>query len=109
MAVSTPDSSPPHIGGGLGPLQSEVKVNIVAMTQSEDVPLFFPQHGEHYRIELFEGDSFSGQCVELCEDCPFLRVKGLTKSCVNSIKVYGDGAYVSLQGEGLFGFLCVLD
>lgn len=33
MAVSTPDSSPPHIGGGLGPLQSEVKVNIVAMAQ----------------------------------------------------------------------------
>lgn len=23
----------PHIGGGLGPLQTEVKVNIVAMTQ----------------------------------------------------------------------------
>lgn len=63
------------------------------------MPLFFPQHGEHYRIELFEEDSFSGQCVELCEDCPFLRVKGLTKSCVNSIKVYGDGAYVSLQGR----------
>lgn len=56
-----------------------------------------PQHGEHYRIELFEGDNFSGQRVELCEDCPFLRVKGLTKNCVNSIKVYGDGAWVSVR------------
>lgn len=57
-----------------------------------------PQHGEHYRMELFEGDNFSGQCVELCDDCPFLQARGLTKNCVNSIKVYGDGAYVSLQG-----------
>lgn len=64
-----------------------------------------PQHGEHYRIELFEGDNFSGQRVELCEDCPFLRVKGLTKNCVNSIKVYGDGAWVSRVPP----FLCLIE
>ncbi|KAJ3611471.1 hypothetical protein NHX12_021486 [Muraenolepis orangiensis] len=29
-------------------------------------------HGEHYRIELFEACNFSGQCVELSDDCPFL-------------------------------------
>lgn len=59
--------------------------------------IILPQHGEHYRMELFEADNFSGQCVELCDDCPFLQARGLTKSCVNSVKVYGDGAYVSLQ------------
>ncbi|MEQ2214104.1 hypothetical protein XENOCAPTIV_029614, partial [Xenoophorus captivus] len=48
-------------------------------------------------LELFEGDNFAGQCVELCGDCPFLQARGLTKNCVNSIKVYGDGAYVSLS------------
>lgn len=48
-------------------------------------------------MELFEGANFAGQCVELCDDCPFLQGKGLAKNCVNSIRVYGDGAYVSLQ------------
>lgn len=51
-----------------------------------------PQHGEHYRMELFDGDNFTGQCVEVCEDCPFLQARGLTKDKINSIKVYGDGA-----------------
>lgn len=60
------------------------------------------QHGEHYRMELFEEDNFSGQCVELCDDCPFLQARGLTKNCINSIKVYGDGAYVSLRPFILF-------
>lgn len=55
------------------------------------------QHGEHYRMELFEGDNFSGEWVEVCEDCPFLQARGLTKNCINSIKVYGDGAYVSSE------------
>lgn len=53
------------------------------------------QHGEHYRMQLFEGADFAGQCVELCEDVPFLQGQGLSKNCINSIKVYGDGAYVS--------------
>nr|XP_020481134.1 gamma-crystallin N isoform X1 [Monopterus albus] len=49
-------------------------------------------HGEHYRIELFEGCNFSGQCVEICDDCPFLQSHGFSKNCINSVKVYGDGA-----------------
>ncbi|KAK7880389.1 hypothetical protein WMY93_032979, partial [Mugilogobius chulae] len=32
-------------------------------------------HGEHYRIEMFEGCNFSGQCVEICDDCPFCRAR----------------------------------
>lgn len=48
-------------------------------------------------MELFDGDNFTGQCVEVCEDCPFLQARGLTKDRISSIKVYGDGAYVSLQ------------
>uniref|UniRef100_A0A3Q3G7K3 Crystallin, gamma N2 n=1 Tax=Labrus bergylta TaxID=56723 RepID=A0A3Q3G7K3_9LABR len=54
-------------------------------------------HGEHYRIELFEACNFSGQCVEICEDCPFLQSRGLSKNCINSVKVYGDGR--PLQGQ----------
>ncbi len=50
------------------------------------------QHGEHYKMELYEGQNFTGQCVELCEDSPFLQSSGFSKSCLNSIKVYGDGA-----------------
>lgn len=48
-------------------------------------------------MELFDGDNFTGQCVEVCEDCPFLQARGLTKDRISSIKVYGDGAYVSLR------------
>lgn len=57
------------------------------------------QHGEHYRMELFEAGNFSGQGVELCDDCPFLQARGLTKNCINSLKVYGDGAYVYLRPQ----------
>lgn len=55
--------------------------------------LFFPssQHGEHYRIELFEACNYSGQCMEICDDCPFLQSRGFS-SCVNSVRVFGDGA-----------------
>ena len=52
------------------------------------------QHGEHYRMEIFDGPNFQGQCVELCDDCPFLQGRGLTKNCINSLRVFGDGAYV---------------
>lgn len=34
--------SPPYKGDGLGPLQREVKVNIIATTQCEDMSLSFP-------------------------------------------------------------------
>ena len=57
----------------------------------------FSQHGEHYRIELFEEPNFTGQFVELCQDCPFLQGQGMVKNCVNSLKAYGDGAYVFSQ------------
>lgn len=51
-----------------------------------------PEHGEHFRIDIFEGCNFTGQCLEFVEDCPFLQSRGWAKSCVNAIKVYGDGA-----------------
>lgn len=51
-----------------------------------------PQHGEHFRLEIFEGCNFTGQCLEFEEDCPFLQSRGWTKNCVNAIKAYGDGA-----------------
>ena len=50
------------------------------------------QHGEHYRIELFEGCNYTGQCMELCDDCPFLQSCGFGRTCVNSVRVFGDGA-----------------
>lgn len=51
-----------------------------------------PQHGENFRLEIFEGCNFTGQCLEFQEDCPFLQSQGWSKNCVNAIKVYGDGA-----------------
>lgn len=50
------------------------------------------EHGEHFRLEIFEGCNFTGQCLEFLEDCPFLQSQGWAKSCVNAVKVYGDGA-----------------
>lgn len=62
-------------------------------------PSFFPsaalgglQHGEHFRLEIFEGCNFTGQCLELVDDCPFLPSRGWAQTCVNAVKVYGDGA-----------------
>ncbi|XP_064361789.1 gamma-crystallin N isoform X1 [Dromaius novaehollandiae] len=51
-------------------------------------------HGEHYRIEIFEGNRFSGRSLELTEDCSFLQGRGWDQNYVNAIKVYGDGAWV---------------
>ncbi|KAK1794932.1 hypothetical protein P4O66_010125, partial [Electrophorus voltai] len=48
-------------------------------------------HGEHYRIQLFDSCNYMGQCIELCDDCPFLQSFGYGRTCVNSIRVYGDG------------------
>ncbi|KAK2489976.1 hypothetical protein MC885_018163 [Smutsia gigantea] len=61
-------------------------------------------HGEHFRLEIFEGCNFTGQRLELEDDCPFLQSWGWT-DCVNAIKVYGDGAYhgsMYLVGRGDF-------
>lgn len=51
-----------------------------------------PQHGEHFRLEVFEGCNFTGQCLRFQDDCPSLQSRGWAKNCVNAIKVYGDGA-----------------
>ncbi|XP_019739176.1 gamma-crystallin N-A [Hippocampus comes] len=66
-------------------------------------------HGEHYRLEVFEGDSFSGQHVELSEDCPLLQARGLTKSCIKSLKVYGDGAWVLYEEPNYRGRMYVVE
>lgn len=66
-------------------------VELRSASSSLSICLPIPQHGEHYRIELYESCSFSGQMVTLCDDCPFLQSRGL-KSCINSAKVFGDGA-----------------
>uniref|UniRef100_A0A7M4E9T5 GTP-binding protein Rheb n=1 Tax=Crocodylus porosus TaxID=8502 RepID=A0A7M4E9T5_CROPO len=55
------------------------------------------QHGEHYRIEIFEGNQFGGQSMEFTEDCSFLQGRGWSKNCVNAVKVYGDGAQRKLS------------
>lgn len=47
--------------------------------------------GGHFRLEIFEGCNFTGQCLELQDNCPFLQSRGWT-DCVNAVKVYGDGA-----------------
>uniref|UniRef100_A0A674AR37 GTP-binding protein Rheb n=1 Tax=Salmo trutta TaxID=8032 RepID=A0A674AR37_SALTR len=66
-------------------------------------------HGEHYRMELFEACNFSGQCVEICDDCPFLQSRGLSKSCINSIKVYGDGAWVMYEEPNFRGRMYIVE
>ncbi|MFT7813879.1 hypothetical protein AGIG_G19470 [Arapaima gigas] len=72
-------------------------------------PVVSPQHGEHYRIELFEGCDFSGCCVEFCEDCPFLQGHGLTSNCINSVRVYGDGAWVMYEEPSYRGQMYMLE
>uniref|UniRef100_A0A8B9S4P5 Crystallin gamma N n=1 Tax=Apteryx owenii TaxID=8824 RepID=A0A8B9S4P5_APTOW len=57
-------------------------------------------HGEHYRIEIFEGNRFSGRSLEFTEDCSFLQGRGWDKNYVNAIKAYGDGAEFCLRSAG---------
>ncbi|RVE62125.1 hypothetical protein OJAV_G00177590 [Oryzias javanicus] len=66
-------------------------------------------HGQHYRLELYEGDRFSGPCVELSDDCPFLQARGLTKTCINSLRVYGDGAWVLYEEPNYRGRMYVVE
>ncbi|KAL2085439.1 hypothetical protein ACEWY4_018759 [Coilia grayii] len=66
-------------------------------------------HGEHYRIEMFEGCNYSGQCMELCCDCPFLQSRGFTKTCVNSVRVYGDGAWVMYEEPNFRGRMYIVE
>lgn len=51
-----------------------------------------PQHGQHYRIQLFEGSCFGGHSMELTEDCSCLQGRGWEQPHVNAVRVYGDGA-----------------
>nr|XP_004476351.2 gamma-crystallin N [Dasypus novemcinctus] len=66
-------------------------------------------HGEHFRLEIFEGCNFTGQCLELTEDCPFLLSQGWAKNCVNSIKVFGDGAWVLYEEPNYHGRMFVVE
>ncbi|XP_005087287.1 gamma-crystallin N [Mesocricetus auratus] len=66
-------------------------------------------HGEHFRIDIFEGCNFTGQCLEFVEDCPFLQSRGWAKSCVNAIKVYGDGAWVLYEEPNYRGRMYVVE
>ncbi|KAM9199109.1 gamma-crystallin N [Mergus octosetaceus] len=66
-------------------------------------------HGEHYRMEIFEGSQFSGRSLELTEDCASLQGQGWDKPCVNAIKVYGDGAWVLYEEPNYRGRMYVVE
>ncbi|KAL6081713.1 hypothetical protein STEG23_005620 [Scotinomys teguina] len=72
-------------------------------------PAWVLEHGEHFRIDIFEGCNFTGQCLEFLEDCPFLQSRGWAKSCVNAIKVYGDGAWVLYEEPNYRGRMYVVE
>ncbi|XP_026858356.2 gamma-crystallin N-B [Electrophorus electricus] len=66
-------------------------------------------HGEHYRIQLFDSCNYMGQCIELCDDCPFLQSFGYGRTCVNSIRVYGDGAWVMYEEPNFRGRMYIVE
>uniref|UniRef100_A0A8C6D8E3 Gamma-crystallin N n=1 Tax=Moschus moschiferus TaxID=68415 RepID=A0A8C6D8E3_MOSMO len=66
-------------------------------------------HGEHFRLEIFEGCNFTGQCLEFKEDCPFLQSRGWTNNCVNAIKAYGDGAWVLYEEPNYRGRMYLVE
>ncbi|XP_068529789.1 gamma-crystallin N [Anas acuta] len=66
-------------------------------------------HGEHYRMEIFEGSRFSGRSLELTEDCASLQGQGWDKPSVNAIKVYGDGAWVLYEEPNYRGRMYVVE
>ncbi|XP_064255926.1 gamma-crystallin N [Passer domesticus] len=66
-------------------------------------------HGEHYRIEIFEGSHFRGPSLELTEDCSFLQGQGWDKACINALKVYGDGAWVLYEEPNYRGRMYVVE
>uniref|UniRef100_A0A8C8SJZ2 Crystallin gamma N n=1 Tax=Pelusios castaneus TaxID=367368 RepID=A0A8C8SJZ2_9SAUR len=66
-------------------------------------------HGEHYRMEIFDGSHFSGDSMEFIEDCSFLQGHGWNKNCVNAIKVYGDGAWVLYEEPNYRGRMYVVE
>ncbi|OCT73848.1 hypothetical protein XELAEV_18032812mg [Xenopus laevis] len=66
-------------------------------------------HGERYRLELFEGCNFTGQCMEFHEDCPYLQGRGWNKNCVNACKVYGDGAWMLYEEPNYRGRMYIVE
>ncbi|KAG7336294.1 hypothetical protein KOW79_000987 [Hemibagrus wyckioides] len=66
-------------------------------------------HGEHYRIELYDGGNYSGHCMELCDDCPFLQSCGYGRPCVNSVRVFGDGAWVMYEEPNFRGRMYIVE
>ncbi|NP_001003428.1 gamma-crystallin N-B [Danio rerio] len=66
-------------------------------------------HGEQYRMELFEGCNYTGQCMELCDDCPFLQSRGFNTNCVNSVRVFGDGAWVMYEEPNFRGRMYIVE
>ncbi|XP_006895202.1 PREDICTED: gamma-crystallin N [Elephantulus edwardii] len=66
-------------------------------------------HGEHFRLEIFEGCNFTGQRLEFTEDSPFLQSQGWTKNCVSALKVYGDGGWVLYEEPNYHGRMYVVE
>uniref|UniRef100_A0A8D2IGW6 Crystallin gamma N n=1 Tax=Varanus komodoensis TaxID=61221 RepID=A0A8D2IGW6_VARKO len=64
---------------------------------------------KHYRIEVFEGRHFSGRSQEFTEDCAFLNTRGCPKRWVNSMRVYGDGAWVLFEEPNYRGPMYVVE
>ncbi|XP_042332554.1 gamma-crystallin N [Sceloporus undulatus] len=66
-------------------------------------------HGEHYRIEVYEGRHFSGCSEEFTEDCSYLSRQGWPKNWINAIKVYGDGAWVLYEEPNYRGQMYMVE
>lgn len=92
--VSELSSSPVQPGARSHPsfLSTRAREEQLGVFPFPSPPAWVLEHGEHFRIDIFEGCNFTGQCLEFVEDCPFLQSRGWAKNCVNAIKVYGDGA-----------------
>uniref|UniRef100_A0A8C0EHG1 Beta/gamma crystallin 'Greek key' domain-containing protein n=1 Tax=Bubo bubo TaxID=30461 RepID=A0A8C0EHG1_BUBBB len=55
------------------------------------------------------GNHFSGPSMELTEDCSFLQGQGWEKTCINALKVYGDGAWVLYEEPNYRGRMYVVE
>ncbi|KAJ6659346.1 hypothetical protein lerEdw1_019217 [Lerista edwardsae] len=66
-------------------------------------------HGDHYRIEVFEGRHFSGRSQEFTEDCSSLQRQGWAKKWVNAVRVYGDGAWVLYEEPNYRGQMYIVE
>ncbi|KAF4095505.1 gamma-crystallin N-B [Onychostoma macrolepis] len=66
-------------------------------------------HGEQYRMQLFEGCNYTGQCMDLCDDCPFLQSRGFNTNCINSVRVFGDGAWVMYEEPNFRGRMYIVE